>query len=229
MHAPDGRGSVRSALLNRAPRDAGSRAVRPFSEAPARRIENESMQPPRPAAWLRIFLLLGCVCTGLLLLVMAVVRREQHVLLGGEIVHDDFGFRIESVQSFERLGPGALEPRGRFVVVHLEILNRAKRVPFQLDGWTPVLFDSTGAVHEPDGLGQAALQQEQGDAARLAGALGAGATITKVVAYDVPRDARDLRFKVHWGIAPVNLLEDLVFGEKDIALGSTGNAGELPR
>ncbi|MBI5362290.1 MAG: DUF4352 domain-containing protein [Planctomycetes bacterium] len=169
-------------------------------------------------AFLRVVTALALAGAGLVLLLAMFVRHEQHVGLGGEIVHDDFGFRVECVDSEHTLADGAVYPAGRFLVVHLAITNHAKRVPFALDTWTPVLVDGTGRVFEPHARAQAALASEVGEAAEFAGSIERGTSITKLAVYDVPKDARDLRLEIHWGGALVNLLENLIFGEKDIAV-----------
>ena len=64
-----------------------------------------------------------------------------------------------------------------------------------------------------------------GEFAELAGSLAAGESTTRWLVYDLPADARDVRFAIHWGGAVVNALEGLVFGARDIALGSGTSCG----
>lgn len=176
------------------------------------------METTRKGAFFRLALILALAGAGLLLLLASLVHHEQHVGLGGEIVHDDFGFRVEHVETEHAFPAAAPRPSGRYLVIHLAITNHAKRVPFALTTWTPVLVDGAGHVIEPHPGAQAALVSELGEAAEFTGSVERGASTTKLVAYDVPENAVDLRLEIHWGGELVNLFEDLVFGAKDIAL-----------
>lgn len=173
------------------------------------------MEPVRKGAFLRVFALVAVAGAVLLAAFMALVRREMHVAAGGEILHDDFGFRVVDVRSEEL----ANAPERR-VVVAFEVNNHAKRVPFALSGWTPVLVDARDRVYEPDAAAQAELVARDGDAATFAGTIDAGTSTVRRVAYAVPAEAGELKFEIQWGGSVVNVLEPLLFGAKDIALGA---------
>ncbi|MBK7875127.1 MAG: DUF4352 domain-containing protein [Planctomycetes bacterium] len=177
------------------------------------------MQPRRTGPFLRAALVLFGLSAAFVLVLGAFVHEDVHVAVGEELRHDDFGFRVMDVSTEGALGGSALQPRGRFVVVELAIANHAKRVPFQLRSWTPVLFDASGRVHAPEGSAQGALETLHGECARLEGSVAAGERATRWLVYDVPTDARDVRFRIQWGGAILDALEGFVFGAKDVALG----------
>src|SRR5262245_19934813 len=82
----------------------------------------------------------------LLAALIGLVRHEEHVAQGEEIVYDDFGFCVLDHRTAERLGSAAAQ--GVFHVVRLEVRNHAKRVDYRLDQHRPVLVDERGERHE---------------------------------------------------------------------------------
>lgn len=175
--------------------------------------------------FVRILLLGAVVGAVLLIAFLALVRNEQHVALGGEIVHDDFGFRVREVGARAALGQPERRASGRWLVVSFDVNNHARRVPFDLTTWTPVLVDASGATFEPDENAERVLAAELSLPALRDGSIDAGESRRCRAVFDVPADARELRFAISWGGETVDLLDRLIFGAKDIALGAVEAAG----
>lgn len=179
----------------------------------------------RIGPFVRILMLGAVIGTVLLIAFLALVRNEQHLALGGEIVHDDFGFRVREVEARVALGQPEQRASGRFVVVRFDVNNHAKRVPFDLTTWTPRLVDGSRASFEPDEHAERALASELSLARLRDGSIDAGETRECRAVFDVPADARELRFAISWGGDTVDRIEQLLFGAKDIALGEVGAPG----
>ena len=85
-----------------------------------------------------------------LFLLSLFVRHERQCDLGGEIVHDDFGLRVARVDMKHAFEASVARPAGCFLIVHHEITNHAKRVPLDLETWTPALVDGSGSEFVPN-------------------------------------------------------------------------------
>lgn len=168
----------------------------------------------------KIILLIGLVGLVLVLGLIAVVRQEQHAAIGGEIQYDDFGFQIVKATTADELGvpPSTASAKGCFHRITLQVNNHAKRVPFKLTGWRPLLTDGDGNEYEVDTAGQKALEAQLGAAARLDGEIAAGQSIEKTIVYDLPEAAHDVRFKISWGGDVIDTVDFVICGERDIAL-----------
>lgn len=173
----------------------------------------------RAAPFVRV-LALAAIAGGLLLAaLLAFVRREQHVTLGGEIVHDEYGFRVRELDIAPRSPSSGAPNASRAVTVRFDVSNRSRRVPFDLATWTPVLVDARGTRIEPDGAAEAELAHSLGRARLREGHVAAGGSETCTAVFAVPAEARELHFSISWGGGALDLFDSLIFGAKDIALG----------
>ncbi len=164
--------------------------------------------------WWKGLLLVAALGLLLALALVACVRREQHVPLGGEIVYDDFGFAVLEHRTEAKIGDAV--PRGTFHVVRLEVRNHAKRVDYELDAHRPVLFDEQGHEYEISADGQRALDATSTSPRRSA--IGPGESYVSDLVFDAPEGARDLRLRVSWGGKFVDVVDDVVCGSRDVAL-----------
>lgn len=172
----------------------------------------------RAAPFVRMFALAAIVSAVLVVALLAFVRREQHLALGGEIVHDDFGFRVREV-SAQPVVSSSSSDRAREVHVRFDVANHARRVPFDLSTWAPVLTDERGAAFEADTAAETELARTLGRTQLREGSLAAGASAECTAIFRVPVDARGLRFSISWGGPLVDLVDRFLFGAKEIALG----------
>ena len=143
---------------------------------------------------------------------LALVKSEQHVGVGGEIRWDDFGFCVLEHRTEKRIGD--VVPKGTFHVVRLEVRNHALRVPYRLDNHRPVVVDGSGREYEVDAVGERAIDP----AWPHRGEIEHGTSLASDLVFDVPSDEKDLRLRISWGGGLIDLLDEHVFGPRDIAL-----------
>ncbi len=158
------------------------------------------------------------IATVLLVGWFALVRHDETVGQGGEILWDDFGFGVVSARRATELGPEEqlVRARGVFVVVDLEVTNHAQRVDYDTSKHTAVLHDFAGNEYRVDPWAQAALDSKPGVANRAPARLAAGRSCVTQLVYDVPADASGLYVKISWGGEFVDTVDSVVFGDRRI-------------
>ncbi len=158
--------------------------------------------------------IVGLAAAGALCLfgLLALVKSEQHVGVGGEIRWDDFGFSVLEHRTEKHIGD--LAPKGIFHVVRLEVRNHALRVPYRLDNHRPVVADEAGREYQVDAAAEKAIDP----AWPYRGEIEHGTSFACDLVFDVPSDEQNLRLRVSWGGGLIDFLDEHVFGPRDIAL-----------
>lgn len=148
------------------------------------------------------------------------VHRDEIVVHGGEILWDDFGFRVDGVRTARELGPDAelVRARGTFVIVALRVTNHSQGAAYDMSKHTAVLHDSAENHYLADAWAQSALEKSRSSLARMPARLSAGESYVGEIVYDVPLDARGLFLKISWGDALVDTVDALVFGDRRLEL-----------
>lgn len=163
------------------------------------------------------------IATVLFVGLLSLVRHDQTVGPGGEILWDDFGFSVGKSQTVSELGPDdhLVHPSGQFVIVDLNVTNHAKRVDYDTSKHTVVLFDDEGNEYRVDPWAQAALESTPGWTHRPPRRLAAGAAWVTQLVFDVPKNAHGLYLKISWGGAFIDTVDDVVFGDRRMQLAAS--------
>lgn len=172
-------------------------------------------------SWIVPAVIAGLVaCTVLALALIARVRKNQiETPGGGELVFDDFGFRVVGVRMADAVGIGDRERRakGRFWIVRLEVNNHAQRVHCDTSQHMPVLWAGWGVRYFVDREAQESLRVS-GGLPPAPPRIRAGTTCVQELVYDVPASAERLDLKILWPGPVVNTLEDLLLDDNRIVL-----------
>lgn len=159
--------------------------------------------------WLVLLAIAGLA---LFCLLLSLVRREAHVGQDGEIQWDDFGFSVLEHRTEKKVGDVAA--KGVFHVVHLEVRNHAKRVSYRLDQHRVMLRDEDRSYYPVNKEAQRLLDPTWPQR----NAIPPGTTFASELVFDVPEDKTNVRLWISWGGPLVDVIDDIVFGQRDIAL-----------
>jgi len=155
---------------------------------------------------------------------VAYLRQDRLVNVGEEILYDDFGFTVESVQQTKVVGPKErlVHAYGTFWLVDLDVRNHARRVSYRMDSHAPRLVDERGREIPVSGRGQAALDAHRnpklGNDAVKPSSLGPGDRLVTTLVFDVPDDTGDVRLKLVFGGKVGEVLDYVFLGERRFAL-----------
>jgi hypothetical protein len=170
-------------------------------------------------AWATACLLVA-TCSALALWLL--VRHDQRLAIGEELVYDDFGFRVRSTREVGEVGlPDARVTAGAgnvFEIVRFEMENHARRVEYDMSNHRAVLEDTAGRTYPVDEDATRALAQEM-HAVGAPAKVRAGDFTSSDLVFRVPDGASALRLRVKWNSEPMAGLDVAVYGDRTIALG----------
>jgi hypothetical protein len=169
-------------------------------------------------AWTIVSLLVVTCCA---LTLWLVVRHDQRLSIGEELVYDDFGFRVRSVREAHEVGPTdariAAGSGSTFEIVRFEVENHARRVDYDMSNHHAVLEDSIGHTYTVDEDATRALARET-HAIESPAKIRAGDFTSSDLVFRVPDAATTLRLRVKWNSEPMAGLDIAVFGDRTIVL-----------
>jgi hypothetical protein len=163
--------------------------------------------------------LLVATCSALALWLL--VRHDQRLAIGEELVYDDFGFRVRSVREAHEVGPADARMSAGggnvFEIVRFEVENHARRVEYDMSCHRAVLEDTAGRTYPIDEDATRALAQET-HAIGAPAKVRAGDFTSSDLVFRVPDDAGALRLRVKWNEEPMPGLDVALYGDRTIAL-----------
>ena len=170
-------------------------------------------------AWTILGVLIAA-CSALTL--WMVVRHDQRLAVGQELVYDDFGFRVRSVRVAREVGPAEARVQAgdgsSFTIVRFEVENHARRVDYDMSNHRAVLEDEVGRTFTVDEAATRALAAET-HAVEPPSTIRAGDFTSSDLVFRIPDDAKSLKLRVKWTSEPMAGLDQAVFGDRTIALG----------
>jgi hypothetical protein len=171
---------------------------------------------PKLAIAASLFLLLALVVLGAL-----ATRGTRTLGLNETLQFDDFFFTVESITPLNAVSgpPGKVADapaRDANQVLRVRIENRAKRVPFTVNGQSLAFVDPSGRL--PAALPQAERSPKGDIIAPVTHVLQAGETIVIDYVFALPPDRSDLRLRIMPGGPVGDMLEALFFGRQEYRL-----------
>jgi hypothetical protein len=161
------------------------------------------------------------VATSSALTLWMVVRHDQRLAVGQELVYDDFGFRVRSVRVAREVGLADARVRAgggtSFTIVRFEVENHARRVDYDMSNHRAVLEDEVGRTFDVDEDATRALAAET-HAIEPPPTIRAGDFTSSDLVFRVPDDAKSLKLRVKWTSEPMAGLDQAVFGDRTIVL-----------
>ncbi len=164
--------------------------------------------------------LLIAVCGALTLWLL--VRHDQRLAIGQELVYDDFGFRVRSVRVAREVGAADARVEAgagnSFTIGRFEVENHARRVDYDMSNHRAVLEDEVGHTYTVDEDATRALSAET-HAITAPAKIRAGDFTSSDLVFRVPDGVTSLKLRVKWTNEPMAGLDKAVFGDRTIALG----------
>jgi hypothetical protein len=131
--------------------------------------------------------------------------------VGTSIRFDDFTFAIEKSQ-VRNLDKN--EPKKRYLIVTMKVINEAKRVPYKFRRSIVVMSDDKGIESGVSAKGQAILDQEKTSPDALAAPLAPGSSGTTELAFVLPENVKKPRFKISHGGPILDVVDDFFAGKR---------------
>lgn len=138
-------------------------------------------------------------------------RAAEKKEYGESVQIDDFAFAVRDAERTQDDGRASY-------VVSLQVINRAKRVPFQFRPDMAVLLDEAGNEYLPDDTARRAWYNAHDAADACAHEIAAGTECETVVVYDVPATTSAPVLKIRFGGGILEIADALLYGNRVIQL-----------
>jgi hypothetical protein len=155
----------------------------------------------RAAAWLLLFI----AAYMLVLVGFSIAEPRQEVAIGTPQCFDDWCITVEEASRQDAIG--TTRATGTFCVATLRVSSRAKGRPQRETDVRVYLLDDRGRRFDVSPAGQRALERQGLAGSPLTSYADAGGSFESRLAFDVPRDVRQLNLvKRSWGWFPLRLI-----------------------
>lgn len=165
---------------------------------------------------------LGAIALGLVIAVMlgagfvivanpTAPRGAEKKGYGESVQIDDFAFAVRDAERSQHDDHASY-------VVSLQVMNRAKRVPFQFRPDMAVLLDDAGHEYVPDETERRAWFSAHDTADACAHEIAAGTECETVVVFDVPATMKAPVLKIRFGAGILEIADALLYGNRVIQL-----------
>jgi hypothetical protein len=155
----------------------------------------------KTAAWLLMYI----AAYMLVLLGFSVVEPQKEVPLGSPQCFDDWCLTTERASRHDAIG--TTRASGTFCIVTVRVSSRARRRSQRETDVRISLIDDRGRRFDVSPAGQQRLEQQGLAGKPLTSFVGAGGSFESRLAFDVPRDARQLNLeKSSWAWFPGRLI-----------------------
>jgi len=155
----------------------------------------------RAASWLLMFI----AAYMLVLAGFSIAEPRQEVAIGTPQCFDDWCITVEKASRQDDIG--TTRATGTFCVATVRVSSRAKRRPQRETDVRVYLLDDRGRRFDVSSAGQRALEQQGLAGLPLTSFVDAGGAFEIRLAFDVPRDVRQLNLvKTSWSWFPFRLI-----------------------
>jgi hypothetical protein len=155
----------------------------------------------RTSAWLLMFI----AAYMLVLAGFSIAEPRQEVAIGTPQCFDDWCITVEATSRQDAIG--TTRASGTFCVATVRVSSRAKGRPQRETDVRVYLLDDRGRRFDVSPTGQRALEQQGLAGSPLTSFVDAGGFFESRLAFDVPRDVRQLNLvKTSWGWFPFRLI-----------------------